>query len=358
MAVWISGQRAEGAALQDAESTRRLAISDLLAPISPGTTGAAGTAVPTPAAHTPAATPLHSRSLAIAAPADDLGDGLPSLPFGSAAPQPPLALAATPHSHAAATAAAPAQQLGRGSRGAPHTQLATRSRPLGSELRPLGTRSTALHIGGHVSRAHTSGAHTSKGRASGTYASARALDRLTLPCPTNELQLPGGRPLPSPAYKLAGYPAPGLPLLAPGPTSTAVGAGRGIPEEAAEQLPGADVRPGAGSRLATVSAPIRAAMGRQPGFPGQHASAANAIHTSVNDAVATAFHTVHTSKDGDADESVGEPVTCLARLRGVGVYYTDSAEGMPPVMWQFLQNVEAVHEVRLNGARRAHVWAG
>lgn len=350
MAVWISGQRAEGAALQDAESTRRLAISDLLAPISPGTTGAAGTAIPTPAAHTPAATPLHSRSLAIAAPADDLGDVLPSLPFGSAAPQPPTALAAAPHSHAAATAAAPAQQLGRGSRGAPHTQLATRSRPLGSELRPLGTRSTALHIGGHVSRAHTS-----KGRASGTYASASALDRRTLPCPSNELQLPGGRPLPSPAYKLAGDPAPGLPLLTPGLTSTAVGAGHGIPEEAAEQLPGADVSPGAGSRLATVSAPIRAAMGRQPGFPG---SAANAIHTSVDNAVATAFHTVHTNKDGDADESVGEPVTCLARLRGVGVYYTDSADGMPPVMWQFLQNVEAVHEVRARGARRAHVWAG
>ena len=240
MAVWISGQRAEGAALQEAESTRRLAISDLLAPISPGTTGAAGTAVPTPAVHTPAATPLHSRSLAIAAPADDLGTVIPSLPFGSAAPQPPPVLAAAPYSHAVATVAAPSQLLGRGSRGAPHTQLATRSRPLGSELRPLATRSTALHIGGHVSRAHTSDAHTSKGRV----------------------------------------------------------------------------------------------------------SAADAIHTSVNNAVTTAFHTVHTSKDGDADESVGEPVTCLARLRGLGVYYTDSADGMPPVLWQFLQNVEAVHEVR------------
>ena len=245
MAVWISGQRAESAALQEAESTRRLAISDLLAPISPGTTGAAGTAVP--AVHNPAAMPLHSRSLAIAAPAVDLGGVLPSLPFGSAAPQPPPVLAAAPYSHAVATAAAPSQLLGRGSRGVPHTQLATRSRPLGSELRPLATRSTALHIGGHVSRAHTS-----KGRA----------------------------------------------------------------------------------------------------------SAANVIHTNVNDAVTSAFHTVHTSKDGDADESVGEPMTCLARLRGVGVYYTDSADGMPPVLWQFLKNVEAVHEVRSKGACRAHVWAG
>jgi len=36
--------------------------------------------------------------------------------------------------------------------------------------------------------------------------------------------------------------------------------------------------------------------------------------------------------------------TLLARLRGIGLYYTDSSHGIPPVMWAFLRNVEAVHE--------------
>ena len=36
--------------------------------------------------------------------------------------------------------------------------------------------------------------------------------------------------------------------------------------------------------------------------------------------------------------------TTLAHLRGVGLYYTDNSHGIPPVMWTFLRNVEAVHE--------------
>ncbi|GAX81809.1 hypothetical protein CEUSTIGMA_g9237.t1 [Chlamydomonas eustigma] len=41
---------------------------------------------------------------------------------------------------------------------------------------------------------------------------------------------------------------------------------------------------------------------------------------------------------------VAEHQTLLARLRGIGLYYTDSSHGIPPVMWAFLRNVEAVHE--------------
>lgn len=34
----------------------------------------------------------------------------------------------------------------------------------------------------------------------------------------------------------------------------------------------------------------------------------------------------------------------VSQLRGVGVYLTESTYGIPPVMWHFLRNIEAVHE--------------
>ncbi|GAX85040.1 hypothetical protein CEUSTIGMA_g12460.t1 [Chlamydomonas eustigma] len=34
----------------------------------------------------------------------------------------------------------------------------------------------------------------------------------------------------------------------------------------------------------------------------------------------------------------------LSKLRGIGLYYTDQTHGIPPVMWTFLRNVEAMHE--------------
>ena len=55
---------------------------------------------------------------------------------------------------------------------------------------------------------------------------------------------------------------------------------------------------------------------------------------------------VHAASPEPPTGTLDQAVACmgLSTLRGVGVYYTESGHGVPPVMWHLLRNIEAVHE--------------
>ena len=44
------------------------------------------------------------------------------------------------------------------------------------------------------------------------------------------------------------------------------------------------------------------------------------------------------------------PERPLAKLMGVGIYYSDSPVGLPPVMTHFLKNIDALHGVGVCGS--------
>ena len=47
----------------------------------------------------------------------------------------------------------------------------------------------------------------------------------------------------------------------------------------------------------------------------------------------------HVPTDFITEQCVG-----VATLRGIGIYYTDQGQGIPPVMWHFLKNIEGLHQ--------------
>lgn len=117
--------------------------------------------------------------------------------------------------------------------------------------------------------------------------------------------------------------------------------GRAVSHELASREQSATNRSSAASTAASVQLVLQAAVGQPPHLTTAFASPGAGGYAGVG------LDTVGEAGGLAPEEEVG-----LARLRGIGVYYADSAVGVPPVMWHFLRNVEAVHEVSKGGGWR------